>query len=312
MVQQFPNGTELEETIAFMAVADEHSFTRAAAALGRDASVLSKRVAALERRLGVRLIERTTRRLVLTEAGTAFLTRARSALTALADAESAASRAGDGTPRGTLRLTLPATFGRMWIAPILPEFLAAHPELRIEADYTNDFQDIVGSGYDAAIRIGAMPDSRLVARRIASHKRLLCAAPSYLDLHGIPETPEQLADHECLGFTGFASHPTWHLTNPATRKDVSVRTSSRLISNDSETLVQAALQGRGIMMCTDWLVGREISRGELVSILDAWMMEGEGAIHSVTPSTRLLASKTRAFIDWVAARFMPVPPWSRS
>jgi DNA-binding transcriptional LysR family regulator len=307
-MQQFVDGTHIAEMSAFLAVAEEGSFTKAAAKLGRDATALSRRIQALERRLGVRLLERTTRHVVPTEAGSMFLARTRSILAALAEAEEEASAHASDTPRGTLRLALPGSFGRMWIAPVLPEFLAAHPQVRIEAEFSNRFTDLIGEGFDAAIRLGALPDSGLIARKIATRQRLLCAAPRYLERHGVPAHPEELAAHACLGFTGFVSYPDWHFTNDKDER-VTIRARGPLVTDDAEALVAAAVQGTGIMMCTDWLAGRELAEGRLVPILSEWTMADEGAIYTLVPSKHLLAAKTRAFVDWMATRFAPVPPW---
>lgn len=309
--QQWPTGLQVEEAVAFAAVAEHSSFVRAAEHLGRDATMLSRRVAALEQRLGVRLLERTTRRVALTEAGAAFLARIQTGLAAWTEAEASASAFADGAPRGTLRLALPISFGRMWIAPILPAFLTTHPQLRIETSFSNAFVDLIANGFDAAVRIGSLPDSRLVVRRIAGHRRLLCASPAYLDRHGTPATPEDLAAHACLGFTGFATHPVWHLTSGAEGRSVAVNVTCPLVSDDSEALVQAAVQGVGIMLCTDWLVGRELAQGQLVPILSTWTSNDDGAIYAVVPSNQFVPTKTRAFVDWIADRFAPVPPWRR-
>lgn len=295
---------------AFIAVAEQGSFTKAAPIVGRDATVLSRRVRALEHRLSVRLLERTTRRVSLTEAGTTLLARARSIMGALADAEEEASAHAGGEPRGTVRLALPTTFGRMWIAPYLHEFLAAHPQVRLEASFSNRFVDLIGDGFDAAVRLGSLSDSRLVARKIALRRRLLCASPEFLVRHGTPHRPENLRDLPCLGFTGFASYPNWHFTNTRGER-VTVRAIGRLVADDAEALVEAAVRGLGLMVSTDWLVGRELADGRLMTVLDDWMLEDEGAIYIVMPSRHLLAAKTRAFVEWMAARFSPVPPWRR-
>jgi DNA-binding transcriptional LysR family regulator len=306
-MQQWPSGAQVEEAIAFATVAEQGSFTRAAVLLGRDATVLSRRITSLEGRLGLRLLQRTTRSVVVTEAGVAFLARVRTVLSGLAEAEASVSAQATGEPKGTLRLALPATFARKWITPRLPEFLHAHPHIRIEASFSNRFVDLVGEGYDAAVRIGVLADSSLVARRIAGHRRILCAAPSYLARYGAPMAPEELVNHACLGFTGFVTHPNWHLTRAADQKRVSIRVDGPLVTDDSEALVQAAVQGVGITMSTDWLVGRELAQGYLVPILEAWSMEQEGGIYAVVPTNRLLPSKTRVFLDWLIECFDPVP-----
>ena len=309
-MQQWPDSSHIAEMAALAAVVEQGSFTKAAASLGRDATVLSRRIQAMERRLGVRLLERTTRRIALTEAGATLLARTRLILAALREAEEEASAHAGGEPRGTLRLALPGSFGRMWIAPYLPEFLANHPHVRIDASFSNRFVDLVGEGFDAAVRLGTIPDSGFIARKIAVRRRLLCAAPSYLERCGVPNQPEDLVARPCLGFTGFEFYPDWHLRN-AMGERVTMRVSGPLIADDAEALVEAAVKGLGIMQCTDWLVGRELSQGLLVPILDDWNLEDEGAVYAVVPSRHLLAAKTRAFVDWIATRFAPVPPWRR-
>lgn len=307
-MQQWLDGNQIAEIAAFAAVAEQGSFTKAAAALGRDATVLSRRVQSLERRLGVRLLTRTTRHVALTEAGATFLTRAQAIRAALADAEEEATTYGQGEPRGTLRLALPATFGRMWIAPYLPAFIAAYPRVNIDVSYSNRFVDLVAEGFDLAVRLGELADSRLVARRIAPRRRLVCAAPAFLDRHGAPARPEDLARAPCLVFTGLASHPNWTFINSQGER-VMIRAQGPLVSDDAEALVHAAVQGLGIMLSTDWLVGRELAAGTLVPVLTEWLPRDEGAIYAVVPSNRLLPAKTRAFIDWIVARFSPVVPW---
>ena len=307
-MQQWPDGNHIAEIAAFAAVAEQGSFTRAATALGRDATVLSRRVQALERRLGVRLLERTTRHVSMTEAGAGLLARAQAIVAALADAEHQASTYGSGEPRGTLRLALPATFGRMWIAPYLPDFMAAHPKVRIDASYSNRFVDLVAEGVDLAIRLGELADSRLVVRRIAPRRRLLCAAPALLERTGEPSRPEALAQLPCLAFTGLASHPNWTFGN-ARGESVTVRVDGPLVSDDAEALMHVAVRGLGIMLSTDWLVGRELAAGTLVPVLTEWLPKDEGAIYVVAPSNRFIPAKTRAFTDWIASRFSPIPPW---
>ncbi|WP_206952094.1 LysR family transcriptional regulator [Trinickia acidisoli] len=307
-MQQWPDANHIAEIAAFVAVAEQGSFTRAATVLGRDATVLSRRVQSLERTLGVRLLTRTTRHVALTEAGAGFLARAQAIAAALADAQEEASTHGQGEPRGTLRLALPATFGRMWIAPYLPEFMATYPQVRVDASYSNRFADLVAEGFDAAIRLGELTDSRLVARRIAPRRRLLCAAPAFLDRHGAPVHPEALRQLPCLAFTGLASHPNWTFGNTQGER-ITVRADGPLASDDAEALVHAAVRGLGIMLSTDWLVGRELAAGALVPVLTEWLPQDEGAIYAVVPSTRLLPAKTRAFIDWISNRYSPIAPW---
>lgn len=307
-MQQWPDGNHIAEIAAFAAVAEQGSFTKAASVLGRDATVLSRRVQSLERRLGVRLFARTTRHVALTEAGAGFLARAQAIVAALHEAQEEASAHGGGEALGTLRVALPATFGRMWIAPFLPQFMAAHPQVRVDVSYSNRFVDLVAEGFDVAIRLGELADSRLVARRIAPRRRLLCAAPSFIARHGAPLHPDDLARLPCLAFTGLASHPNWTFSH-ARGERVTIRAEGPLVSDDAEALGHAAVQGLGIMLTTDWLVGRDLAAGTLVPVLEAWMPEDEGAVYVVVPSIRLLPVKTRAFIEWISQRFSPIPPW---
>ncbi|RAZ72703.1 LysR family transcriptional regulator [Mesorhizobium atlanticum] len=309
-MQQSLEPSALAEMAAFAAVAEARSFTRAAARVGRDATILSRRLQSLEERLGVRLLHRTTRSVSLTEAGAEFLVRVRAILASVDEAEAAASAHAGGRPRGLLRLALPGTFGRMWIAPFLPQFLAEFPDLRIEAEFSNRFADLVAENFDVAVRLGSLEDSRLVARKVATRRRLLCAAPSYLARRGRPETPQALLDHSCLGFTGFQTFPAWEMTDREGRR-ARVEVSGPLVSDDAEVLVEAAVQGVGLMMSTDWLVGRELASGRLVPILEDWTLADEGAVYVVTPSAKGQAAKTRAFAEWIGKRFSPEPPWRR-
>jgi len=306
-MQEWPDGAHAEEIAAFGAVGQHGSFTRAAAALAKDASLVSRRVAALERRLGVRLFERSTRRVALTEAGAALHARVMNVFGTLSEAEAEASALG-AEPRGLLRLALPATFGRLWIAPMLPDFLTAYPQVRVDAEFSDRFTDLVGEGFDAAVRIGSMPDTRLVARRLAPHRRILCAAPAYLERAGAPSHASDLESHACLGFTGLTTYPNWRLTKNG--RTTVVRTQGPLVSNESETLIASVVAGHGVMLCADWLVGREIAAGRLIPILSDWSFEEDGAIQAVLPSGRHVPMKARVFVDWIAGRLSPTTPWA--
>lgn len=309
-MQQSHEPAALAEMAAFAAIAETRSFTRAAARVGRDATILSRRLQSLEERLGVRLLHRTTRSVSLTEAGAEFLLRVRAILASVDEAEAAASAHVGGGPRGLLRLALPGTFGRMWIGPLLPQFLAEFPDVRIEAEFSNRYADLVAENFDVAIRLGALEDSRLVARKVATRRRLLCAAPSYLARRGRPETPQALVEHACLGFSGFQTFPAWEMVNREGQR-VRVEVSGPLVTDDAEVLVEAAVQGVGLMMSTDWLVGRELVDGRLVPVLEEWTLADEGAVYVVTPSAKGQAAKTRVFADWIGKRFAPEPPWRR-
>jgi DNA-binding transcriptional LysR family regulator len=301
---------QLEAIEAFAAIAESGSFAAAARRLGRDASVLSRRVATLEARLGVRLLARTTRHVSPTEVGANYLLRVQAILAEWASADAEASN-GAAVPRGVLRLALPAAFGRMWIAPLLPVFLAMHPEIQIEAQYNDRYVDIVAERVDAAVRVGTLPASGMIARRLARFSRLLCASPGYLAGRGTPVAPQDLAGHACLGFTRHRFWPNWPLRRGTERVDVHVK--GPLVSDDGEALAVAAVGGAGIMLASEWLVRRQLVDGLLVRVLPGWSVESDDAdaVSAVLPPGRLVPAKTRAFVEWVATAFTPAP-WSVS
>lgn len=298
-------GAEFEQVVAFLATVDLGGFTSAGVALNRDGSLVSRRVTALEKRLGIRLLERTTRRIVLTEAGDSYQRRVRAVVKAMAevDAEAAATA---GAVHGTLRLSVPATFGRMWIGPILPAFLRLHPALAIDVNYEDRYVDLVAEGFDVAIRIGDLADSRLISRPLAPARRLLCASPDYVAGRGMPRLPADLAGHDCIGFSRLASHPVWHLRHG--ERSVAVRIAGPLTTDDARSLVDGAVAGAGIAMVSDWLAGPELESGRLVPVLENYPVAGTEAIHIVHPSSRLVPPKTRAIIDWLATEFAS-PVW---
>lgn len=298
------------ELTSFVAAAEALSFARAADRLARDAAVVSRRVHALESRLGVRLLERTTRNVSLTEAGQAYLDRAREILRAIDEADHEAALHVTGEPRGHLRLSLPDTFGRMWLASAINEFLAAHPQVTLEAEFSNRFVDLVGERFDLAVRLGELGDSRLLARRVGSRRRLMCAAPAYLAQRGAPQAPQELATHACLVFTRLAARDRWEMADEHGHVE-RVNVSGPIASDDAEMLVSSAKAGLGIMVATDWLVGRSLQSGELVQVLPQWRMVDEGAIYVVTPSRSSTTTKTRAFSDWIARHIQSAPWLSR-
>lgn len=306
-MQQLPS-VDLSEIAAFIAVAEAGSFSAASSRLARDPTVVGRRVQSLEMRLGVRLLERTTRHVALTEAGTAYLSKVRPLIEALNEANNEVAEVAHGAPKGRLRLALPASFGRMWLAPLLPEFLTAHPGITIDAEYSNRFVDLVAEGFDAAIRLGALEDSQLVARRVASRRCLLCASPDYLARRGIPQTPQDLAHHNCLIFTGKASPLLWEFLKPG-GSQLAIPVSGNIICDDAEALVAAGLRGLGIVYANDWLVARELASGALVPVLTNWRMADEGAIYLIVPSRIGLPSKTRSFCSWITGRFRGEQLW---
>ena len=305
-MQQSP---DLQDVDAFVALAEAGSFAGAGRRLGRDATIVSRRIQALERRLGVRLAERSTRRVALTEAGRAYLERVRPLLLELAAAERETASYGEGRPRGHLRLSLPTSFGRLWLSPLITAFLEHHPDITIEAEFSNRFVDLIGERFDLAVRLGVLPDSRLVVRKLGTRRRLVCAAPSYLARHGTPVRPEQIAGHACLIFSGRANPTVWEFLDEAGGLE-SVAVHGRMTSDDAEALVDAAMRGLGLLYATDWLVAPQLASGALVEILRDCRIPDEGAIYVVTPSGTGLPTKTRAFSNWLIEHLQPEPPWS--
>mgnify|MGYP001766698711 CR=1 FL=1 len=301
-------GRHVDEVAAFLTVVETRSFARAAKILGRDPTVLSRRVSALETRLGVRLIERTTRVSTPTEAGERFADRARAALAGLHEAEKEASEASRAVT-GTLRLALPGAFGRSWIAPRLPEFLRSHPAVRLEASFSDRYVNLVAENFDLALRIGSLADSSLISRRVAYSRRLLCAAPAYLASRPPILAPNDLAAHDLLQFTGLATHPEWRLQRRVGGRSESfrLRATGRVATDEIDLLVHAALDGAGILLCSEWLVAGHVASGALTPVLDAWSC-GEGeAITLLRPAGRHTRLSTRVFADWLAARLDPAP-----
>jgi DNA-binding transcriptional LysR family regulator len=270
--------------------------------------VLSKRLSALEMRLGIRLVERSTRQLRFTDEGERLVAKVREANRLIAEAEQEAAE-GAVAVRGRLRLALPAAMGRRWLSAVLADFVLAHPQVMVEAEYADRFVDLIGEGFDAAIRIGELADNRLVARKLCDHRRILCASPEYLARHGAPVHPEDLAGHDCLGFSGLRSFPEWRLMSGG--QQVSVKVAGSLRSNDNEALLEAARRGVGILAGGDWLMGEDLAAGRLVRVLPQWQLDVAAGIYLVRPTARLNSAALTAFKAWMEARFEAGAPWRR-
>ncbi|MFJ1301700.1 LysR family transcriptional regulator [Pseudomonadota bacterium AL_CKDN230030165-1A_HGKHYDSX7] len=309
MVDDPYTSNTFEQNAALLAVHEAGSFVGAGRLLVRHPTVISRRIARLEARLGVRLIERSTRQARFTEAGLRYVVKLQEARALLAEAEAEAQAAASEI-RGQLRLAIPAALGRRWLAPLIAEFLAEHPGISIHTDYADHYVDLVNEGFDAAIRVGEMPDSRIKASRLCDNVRILCAAPAYLERAPALREPAHLAQHNCLVFTGLASYPQWRLHHRnGTVENVVVR--GTLSSNDNEALLAAAVRGAGVMAGGEWLFSQDIAAGRLVRVLPQWQLDARSAIYFVRPSCRYAPAKTQAFKRWIKARLAPVPPWSR-
>ena len=292
---------------AFVAVVNAGSFARAAERLGLSRAMVSKHVQLLEDRLGARLLQRTTRRLSLTEAGRGFHGRAERLLADLDEAEAAVASESTA-PRGTLRISAPVSFGAGWVAPALARFLAAHEGLAADLVLNDRVVDLVEEGFDLAIRIGRLPDSSLIARRLAPCRVTLVAAPAYLAARERPRAPADLAGHNCLGYAYQSTGDTWRFVPSGGGAAVAVRVRGSLDANNGEALAAAAREGIGIALLPTFLVGEDIRRGRLTCLLDGWEPETLG-VHAIYPQSRHLSAKVRGFVDFLAARFGPAPPW---
>jgi DNA-binding transcriptional LysR family regulator len=297
----------LDVIATFVRVAELSSFTAAAAALGISRAVASDRVMQLEARLGVKLLNRTTRRVSLTEAGLAYLDRARLALATLEEAEQEASTL-TARPRGVLRVNAPVTFGAQHVAPAVARFLALHPELGVELTLADRRVNLLEEQVDVAVRIGRLEDSSLVARRLAPCRSILCAAPAYIAARGMPEHPADLARHDCLSYAYAADGDLWRFERDGRQE--TVRVGSRIWSNNGEALAHAAIAGLGIALKPTFIVGEALRDGRLVPVMPGWNVPPL-AVHAVWPPSRYLPFKPRAFIEHLASCFGPDPYWDR-
>lgn len=294
----------------FARVAALGSLSAAARALGMSPTMATKHIAAIEERLGVRLLVRTTRKLTLTEAGRRYLESVERILGEVEEAEATAA-AERVEARGTLRVNAPLSFGVREIAPVMADFARRHPAVVVDLGLSDRFVDLLEEGWDLAIRIGRMQDSSMVARRLAPCRMVVCASPAYLAAHGRPATVRDLAGHNCLSYTlsRLQSGGRW-LFGPDGR--VGVPVSGNLRANNGDALVAAALAGQGLIYEPTFLVSGALRDGRLVAVeLDEPFIELPG-IYAVHPASRLPPAKVRAFVGFLGQRFGGIPPWDRS
>ena len=293
------------EMAAFVRVVDSKGFSAAAAGLGLTPSAVSKLVTRLETRLGVRLLQRTTRALHLTEEGEVFYAAAQHIVGEIETLEDQIT-GHSGTPQGLLRVTTSLAFASHQLAPVLSEFLARHPLVQLDLLPTDRVIDMVEEGIDIAIRIGRLADTSFMARKIGEDKRLICAAPSYLARHGTPRRPEELARHNCIVSRERAYLNRWAFKIDGQVSEIEV--GGRVAISEGEMQMQLALQGIGIARLTRLTLARAIRDGALVSLLDDFSADEPVAIHAVYPHRRHLAAKVPAFVNFLIEKFTP-PPW---
>jgi DNA-binding transcriptional LysR family regulator len=292
----------------FVRVVESGSFTAAAERLEISKSVVSKYVTRLEDHLGARLLNRTTRRLSLTEVGRVFYDRSRKGLADIEEAQQEVSRL-QGEPRGTLRINVPMSFGILHVAPALPEFQRQYPELTVDMNLDDRKIDVIEEGFDVSVRISELPDSSLVARRIAPCRHAVVASPSYLGKHGTPRTPDDLRDHNVITYRYQDSANKWHFRMKDS-ESTSVDVSGTSMMNNSLAIREAVLEGIGVTRAPTFVVGKDIQEGRLVKLLAGYEIL-QVAIFLVYPQRRHLSPKIRAFVEFMAARISETPYWDR-
>lgn len=296
-------GTEI-----FLAIIDAGSFRAASKATGISKSVISSEIAMLEERLSVKLLNRNNRTMSLTEAGEKLETRLRPLVLGMQDAVAEAIEA-QNTPAGVLDISVPQGFGLAQMSPWLVEFKARFPSLEIEVDYSATVRDIVGGGYDLAIRVIEPSDSSLINRQIAPNTMTCCASYDYLDKVGTPETPKDLQGHTCLRLRDGAKWPYWDEWNNSLPEGMRFSTlTSSLTLNNMIAVRDATLLGAGIALLPDYIVADDIIKGRLKPILTEWPVV-HGTINCMFPDRRMLPLKTRAFLDFIVEKTTPIPPW---
>ncbi len=288
----------------FAKVVETGTFTGAARAMGLSKGAVSKQIARLEDRLGARLLNRTTRRSSLTEVGAAFYERCRRIVAEAEEAELAVTRL-HAEPRGTLRVNLPMSFGMIHMADALPDFMAAYPEISLDVTLDDRVVNVVDEGYDVVIRITELPDSTLIARRIAPFRIATCASPAYWDAHGRPKHPNDLRGHACLLYSYLSNLNEWRYRGPD--GPFAVRVDGPMRGNNGDLLRSAAVVGRGVVRSPTFIVGCDLVEGRLEQVLAEYEDDDRG-IYAVYPHNRHLSAKVRAFVDFMAKRFAD-PKW---
>lgn len=291
------------EMQTFSAVVDAGSFVKAAEVLGLPKAAMSRYVADLEARLGVRLLHRTTRRLSLTGEGEVFYARSKELLAGVDEAETEIT-SRSGAASGLLRVNAPVTFGILHLAPLWGMFRSQHPQVTLDVTLSDRVVDLVDEGYDVAIRIATLPSSTLISKRLATTRMVLCASPQYLQAHGTPMQPSDLAAHAVLSYSYWSTRDEWHFTGP--QGPVSVKTQPCIRTNSGDTCRTAALAHQGVILQPSFLVGGDLAAGTLVELMPAYRSIELG-IYAVYPTRKHVSPKVRALIDFMAAHFAKQP-----
>lgn len=295
----------LEGMRVFAKVSEAGSLSAAARLLGLTPSAISRQISALEDQLGAQLFNRTTRKIALTDVGRGYLERCRRILADVDEATEAVTSL-NATPRGPLRVNMPAVFGRLHIAPALGGFLRRYPEVTLDLEMTDQFIDPLAEAVDVLVRIADLKDSSLIARKLANSRRAIVASPAYWAERGVPKEPRDLVRHNCLLYSYLAAGEYWRLAD-ADGVEQSIHVSGRMRVNNVSTIRCAALDGLGVAMMPTWFVGEDLNSGRLKSVLDDYVAPAP-PIYAMYPPSRHLSPKVRAFVDFLTGLFSP-PRW---
>ena len=290
----------------FIRVVEAGSISGAADRLGVAKSAVSRRLKELEEHLGVELFHRTTRSMNLTDSGRAFYHQSVRILDDVLEAELATSQA-HGTLKGSLKIALPSTFGLMHMGPAINEFSKAHPQIEFDLDFNDREVDLIQEGFDLAIRIANLPDSSLIARRLAPIQMVMCASPAYLEQMGMPQSPDELKEHQCLVYSLLRDFEYWHLTD-SNGGETRTKIQPTLKASTGEFLKDAAVEGMGIILVPSFIAYKEIELGTLVPVLEGYKTPQIDA-YAIYPQTRHLSQRVRAFVDFLVKRFEGTPYW---
>ncbi len=296
---------ELSGMELFITVVEAKSFTDAAQTLGITPSAVSKQITRLEDRLGAQLLNRTTRRIAMTDVGAAYYERCVRIMAEVEEAEAVVSNLHT-KPRGLLRVSVPVILGQLHFAPAVAAFLTQNPEVQLELILNDRYVNLIEEGFDLVIRIDELPDSAMVARRLAPNRRVVCGTPEYFAAHGAPEAPDDLMRHNCLTYGPHYPHKEWFFRTDEGRR--AVRVVGNFQTNNAQALRLAALGGLGLALLPTFIVGSDLRQGLLRPVLSQFVSSDTG-IYAVYPHNRHLSPKVRAFVDFMASRFGPNPSW---
>lgn len=289
----------------FAQVARSESFAAAARALDMSRAMVSKHVMNLEETLGVRLLNRNTRQVSLTEAGADYLERLQHILADLGEAEESVATL-TSEPRGVLRVSAPPSFGAFHLVPLLAEFMQTYPRVQVELKLSDRAVDLVEEGFDLAIEVGRLADSSMIVRTLSYSRLVVCGAPGYFERHGVPRTPEDLKDHNCLTSTRFPPHDEWPFRGPS--GDMRYKVNGRFRSNIGDAVHRMAVNGLGLTMLPTYMVGRDLQLGRLQAVLTEYQPEPY-AIAALYPDRRFLPVKVRSLMDFLSEHLGPAPRW---